>query len=80
MVSPWFSHFGRGLSPWSPSQVYVGGLDLAVRDADLLKAFERYSTVNSAKAVRKTVVFDRENMGKLMKTAGKMDDWLVIGP
>jgi hypothetical protein len=39
----------------------VGGLDLAVRDADLLKAFERYSTVNSAKAVRKTVVFDDEN-------------------
>lgn len=31
--------------------VYVGGLDLAVRDTDLLKAFDRYSSVNSAKVI-----------------------------
>lgn len=31
--------------------VYVGGLDMAVRDVDLLKAFERYSSVSSAKVI-----------------------------
>ena len=35
---------------WPGPQVYVGGLDLAVRDVDLLRAFERYSSVSSAKA------------------------------
>ena len=51
---PWKSHFSQwfphGENPRAFSQVYVGGLDLAVRDTDLLKAFDRYSSVNSAKA------------------------------